>query len=342
VPHQLPARPHLDHLKAQAKDLLDAYRRGERQAFDRIRASVPAFASMSDDALAKAAFALHDAQSAIAREYGFVSWAELRDKIAALTGAPPSIAADNEQLARLVASGQLSAEMAEALREATSRRGAGAGVPTPAAVPVLPLRNAVMFPGAVIPIDVLRPTTTHALDTALKSQPPFLAIFAQRATDIELPTQADLHENGCLCVVLHYQRAGAGEKSHAIVEGVRWVTLDALEQTDPYYRARVSDAAGPARGDDEAIAALDHRLRDTAHKVADAMPHIRDRAYQLIDQTKEVGRLADIVMASFGLPVADAAAYAAETDLARRLERAIAVLDAALAQAAAGATGAPA
>jgi hypothetical protein len=104
VTRQLPVRPHLDHLKAQAKDLLDAHRRGEPEAFERIRASVPAFAGMSDDALARAAFALHDAQSAIAREYGCVSWAELRDKVAALSAPPPPSPAEiAEQSAKAAA-----------------------------------------------------------------------------------------------------------------------------------------------------------------------------------------------------------------------------------------------
>jgi hypothetical protein len=68
VSRQLPSKPNLEHLKSQAKDLLDAHRRGEPEAFSRIRAAVPAFAHMSDEALARAPFALHDAQSAIARE----------------------------------------------------------------------------------------------------------------------------------------------------------------------------------------------------------------------------------------------------------------------------------
>src|SRR5215468_9892895 len=102
---QLPAKPHLDHLKAQAKDLLDAHRRGEPEAFERIRASVPAFARMSDEELARATFALHDAQSAIAREYGFPSWAELRDKVAALNAAPPAPqSATADEIAKAVAS----------------------------------------------------------------------------------------------------------------------------------------------------------------------------------------------------------------------------------------------
>ncbi|WP_072396912.1 ankyrin repeat domain-containing protein [Hyphomicrobium sp. CS1GBMeth3] len=75
---RLPERPNLDQLKKQAKDLLAAYRRGEPEAFARFRNSLPA-ASAKDDAAMAAALGLrlHDAQSCVAREYGFASWADL-------------------------------------------------------------------------------------------------------------------------------------------------------------------------------------------------------------------------------------------------------------------------
>jgi hypothetical protein len=133
VRRQLPAKPHLDHLKSQAKDLLDAHRRGEPEAFARIRDSVPAFAAMSDDTLARATFALHDAQSAIAREYGCASWAELRTRVAAMTAEP-------ELAIRRQDGSELPPELAARLREVASRRGAAAIEPTPVRVPVLPLR----------------------------------------------------------------------------------------------------------------------------------------------------------------------------------------------------------
>ena len=74
---QLPERPDLDHLKKQARQLLTALRRGELAAFTRFRAALPAAARLTDAAEAARTLRLHDAQSAVAREYGFVSWADL-------------------------------------------------------------------------------------------------------------------------------------------------------------------------------------------------------------------------------------------------------------------------
>lgn len=81
---QLPGQPNLEQLKRQAKDLLRSAKSQEPAALQRMR-SLPAFASLEPNQIASAAFALHDAQSVVAREYGFVSWNALRERVEELT-----------------------------------------------------------------------------------------------------------------------------------------------------------------------------------------------------------------------------------------------------------------
>lgn len=80
----LPPRPNLDQLKRLAKDLLREARAGDSGALARFRA-LPSFGGTPDAALARAAFALHDAQSVVAREHGFPSWNALREEVEART-----------------------------------------------------------------------------------------------------------------------------------------------------------------------------------------------------------------------------------------------------------------
>lgn len=81
----LPARPHLDHLKKQAKTLLDGIRRGDPESLERIRLALPAAARLDHAAIATMELRLHDAQSCLAREYGFDSWSQLKDYVALQT-----------------------------------------------------------------------------------------------------------------------------------------------------------------------------------------------------------------------------------------------------------------
>ena len=74
----LPERPHLDHLKKQAKALLDGVRRDDPEALERLRLALPAAARLDHAAIAAMPLRLHDAQSCVAREYGFDSWTQLK------------------------------------------------------------------------------------------------------------------------------------------------------------------------------------------------------------------------------------------------------------------------
>jgi ankyrin repeat protein len=81
---ELPERPNLEQLKKQAKSLLHAAQASEGRALHRF-AVLPAFAGKSVSELAGFGFALHDAQSVIAREHGFASWNALREEVEART-----------------------------------------------------------------------------------------------------------------------------------------------------------------------------------------------------------------------------------------------------------------
>jgi len=81
---ELPARPNLDNLKKQAKVLLDAAKARDRDALRRL-AILPSLAHTAPDDIDAAGLALHDAQSAIAREHGFPSWNALREEVESRT-----------------------------------------------------------------------------------------------------------------------------------------------------------------------------------------------------------------------------------------------------------------
>ncbi|MBU8538973.1 ankyrin repeat domain-containing protein [Falsiroseomonas tokyonensis] len=74
----LPERVNLDHLRKQAKALLRALRAGDPEAIARFQRALPAAAGLSAEAIAALGLRLHDAQSCLARDHGFSSWAELK------------------------------------------------------------------------------------------------------------------------------------------------------------------------------------------------------------------------------------------------------------------------
>ena len=84
-PRSLPRRPSLEHLQKQAKALLKAVNAGDRDAALKFRTSRPALARASDAEIATAKLSLRDAQAAIAREYGFEKWSDLKKRVTELS-----------------------------------------------------------------------------------------------------------------------------------------------------------------------------------------------------------------------------------------------------------------
>jgi hypothetical protein len=99
---QFPERPSLEHLKKQAKTLLALYKSGDPAAIDRIRNALPAAARAGELAGASLNLRLHDAQSCIAREYGFSSWADVKTYVEARVEDPADRAVSQRQWLSLV------------------------------------------------------------------------------------------------------------------------------------------------------------------------------------------------------------------------------------------------
>ncbi len=104
---RLPDRPNLGQLKKQAKDLLALYRSGDPTAIARFRNALPAAAAKDDQAIAALGLRLHDAQSCVAREYGFASWADLAGFVAARNAHAADPAAAIHNLLRLIYAGDI-------------------------------------------------------------------------------------------------------------------------------------------------------------------------------------------------------------------------------------------
>jgi ankyrin repeat protein len=106
--NRLPDRSNLDHLKKQAKDLMRSYRNRDPRAIAQFRQSLPAAADRSDDVIIALEFRLHDAQSCVARAYGFASWADLRACVEAEADAHGDHAMRTLRWLRLVYAGEVS------------------------------------------------------------------------------------------------------------------------------------------------------------------------------------------------------------------------------------------
>ena len=107
-------------------------------------------------------------------------------------------------------------------------------------MPVLPLRDTVLFPQAFMPLAVARESSVKLIDEAVASGQT-IAVFAQREAGEDEPTQADLHPIGTASQIHKMFKLPDGSL-RIIVQGLARVRLDEITATRPYLRGRVTEA----------------------------------------------------------------------------------------------------
>ncbi|MBL8232968.1 MAG: LON peptidase substrate-binding domain-containing protein, partial [Bryobacterales bacterium] len=139
-------------------------------------------------------------------------------------------------------------------------------------LPVLPLKNVVLFPQLLLPLTVGRPTSLASVDAALKSDPQEIILVTQRDPSIENPSQDDLYTVGTRAVIRRHARND--EQLEVFVLGVERVVLIKLDNAGDYSRARyralaVPDDSGP---EVEALQGAVHELTAKAISLAQVQP----------------------------------------------------------------------
>ena len=191
-------------------------------------------------------------------------------------------------------------------------------------LPVLPIRNAVLFPAAVAPFDVGREKSVALVEDIENLDQPIIAIVAQRDPSTDDPDQDDLYPVGVAARVLKALKHSSGNYS-LILQGLVRIRVDQVVTSEPYLRARVSRLEEPEAEDVESEA-LAMSLRDIAKQVIQLMPELPREAGSLIDSIQEHGQLADLVAANLDAPVDEKSQLLETLDPKERIRKVLRLL----------------
>lgn len=206
------------------------------------------------------------------------------------------------------------------------------GGPTPEAeaesripdeLPVLPIRELVVFPGTVVPLSVGREKSKRLIDAVLAGDK-LLAVVTQSHTDAEDPTLDDIYRVGTAATVLKLLRMPDGTNS-LLVHGLARVGLIEMTATEPYWRAKV-DAYEDEPVDTLEINALAYTARQTAEQIIALSPNVPDEARLVLENLQEPGPLGDYLAANLSLGVPQKQELLETFDIADRLRKVNATL----------------
>ncbi|MDX9751963.1 MAG: LON peptidase substrate-binding domain-containing protein, partial [Flavobacteriales bacterium] len=175
---------------------------------------------------------------------------------------------------------------------------------TPPELPILPLRNTVLFPGVVIPITVGRDRSIRLIQDVYKGNKT-LGVVSQKNADIEEPNADDLNRVGTIATIIRMLRMPDGSTT-AIIQGrKRFEVLD-MVRVDPYFTARVKEfgEVRPAK-DDTTFHALISSLKDLATDIIKHSPHIPTEAQFAIKNIDSPSFLVNFISSNMNAEVAE-------------------------------------
>lgn len=146
----------------------------------------------------------------------------------------------------------------------------------PTLLPILPLRNTVLFPGVVIPITVGRDKSIKAVTDAYKSDK-LIGVVAQKDSSVEEPTVSDLEDIGTVARMVKLIKMPDGGTT-IIIQGKKRFKLEEITEDDPYFKARVEYLEDKQPVDDDDFKALVGSIKDLAGQIVSLSPNLPSEA----------------------------------------------------------------
>ena len=196
----------------------------------------------------------------------------------------------------------------------------------PKALPLLSLRNTVLFPGVVIPITVGRDRSIRLVKEAHK-QEQRIGVVSQKNDDIEIPNGEDLNEVGTVAKVIKMLRMPDGSNT-VILQGQKRFKWTEVVQEEPYMKARVVeyDAENLPRKDDE-HEALMQSLKELAVEIIQLSPNIPSEAGFAIKSIESLTFLVNFIGSNMNAPVEEKQALLEVAGIKARASRVLELLN---------------
>ena len=188
----------------------------------------------------------------------------------------------------------------------------------PKVLPLLPLRNTVIFPQQILPLSIGREKSVQLVERANREDK-LILVVAQKDGSVDDPDTDDLHRWGTIAQIMKIFKMPDGTQS-AMVQGLtRGRVLDFL-QHEPFHVVAVQPY--PENGTEGMdIDALVMNLRGQFQKAVELAPYLTPEHAMLAMNTESPGRLADVITWNLNIPISEKQDLLEITDVKKRLEK---------------------
>ena len=190
----------------------------------------------------------------------------------------------------------------------------------PSELPVLPLRDIVIYPFMIVPLFVSRDKSIRAVDEAL-SQNRMIMLVSQKDVDKEDPEQKDLYKVGTVAVIMRMLKLPDG-RIRILIQGLSRAKVDSVDAKGDYVKATLTPISEPlAPTNSLEVEALVRNVRGSMERSANLGKNISPEVLAIIANLEDAGRLADLSASNLELKVEDAQSVLDISDPVKRLRR---------------------
>ncbi|MDD4973063.1 MAG: endopeptidase La [Bacteriovorax sp.] len=188
-------------------------------------------------------------------------------------------------------------------------------------LPLLPIRDIVVYPFMILPFFVGRDSSIQAVDHALNKSDRLILLASQKDMKAEAPTPDEIYETGTIAMIMRMRKLPDG-RVKILVQGLSKARITEFTQEAPYFMCKlmkVSDMAIPENN--VAANALMRNIREQLEKVINMGKVLSPDILMILEDIKDAGRLADLVASNLNLHVGEAQTILETLDPMERLHR---------------------
>ncbi len=189
----------------------------------------------------------------------------------------------------------------------------------PEELPILPLRNTVLFPGVVIPITVGRDKSIKAVNEAYKTDK-MVGVLAQKDSTVEEPQISDLVDVGTVAKIIKLIKMPDGGTT-VIIQGRKRFRMKSVLSDDPYFRAKIELLTEDNIVNDEHFDATVSSLKDLAAQIIHLSPNIPSEAAIILKNIENASFLIHFISSNLNSEVKEKQTLLEIDDLKTRSEK---------------------
>lgn len=173
-------------------------------------------------------------------------------------------------------------------------------------LPLLPVRDLVVYPFMILPLFVGRETSIKAVEEALNNTDRLILLSSQKDISAETPAPSEIYELGTVAMIMRMRKLPDG-RIKILIQGLAKARITAFEHTEPFYKVKIEKVASPALAASTTEAEATMRLvRENLEKVISLGKVLSPDILMVLEDIQDPGRLADLVASNLNLKVQDA------------------------------------